>query len=196
MRTYPDLPYPARRCLVAVTAAVTAAIIIVIVVVVVVAEKEVIAGGVGKFVAGNGVSHRRVGVAGPGQEAAAGGAGGPGGGDGEAGEAVDVAHDGALALPVGGVVLDDAEGVDPQVAQADGAADGDGVAEGLGEAGQGYAGEVGVEGGRGGADDGLRVGSPAVAQRGVGGDVAVGDEEADVLRGRGGRGVAGRARDA
>jgi hypothetical protein len=50
------------------------------------------------------------------------------------GVSVVVAHFGGLDLPVGGAVLDDAEGVDPEVEDLEGPADVDGVLEDGGEA--------------------------------------------------------------
>ncbi len=65
-------------------------------------------------------------------EAVAGAAAGRGG-DGEVAVLVDVGHFCGLGEPVVGVVLDDAEGVDPDVVHAECPGEGDGVLEGLGD---------------------------------------------------------------
>ena len=52
-------------------------------------------------------------------------------GDRHGGAPVDVAHDSQLSILVVVVVLDDAEGIDPDVADGDVAGDGDGVLDGL-----------------------------------------------------------------
>lgn len=69
----------------------------------------------------------------PGEEALVGIQSG-GGRDGECGTGIDVLHQGAFDGPVLAAVafrLDNAESVDPQVLDSDGAADGDGVLEQL-----------------------------------------------------------------
>lgn len=55
----------------------------------------------------------------------------------EDGVPVHFAHDGGLLDPVRRGVLDYAEGVDPDVAMAEAAGDGDGFEEGVGEGGEG-----------------------------------------------------------
>lgn len=81
-----------------------------------------------------------------GAEAPAGAAGGGGGGDVERGAVVNVAHCYGLAGPVEGAVLDDAEGVDPDVSKAEPVGGADRVEEGKGEGAEGnvlgHAGEV------------------------------------------------------
>lgn len=58
------------------------------------------------------------------------------------GAAVDLLHVLGFAVEVAAVALDDAQRVDPEVAPAQGAGDGDGVAKGGGEGGEGDAREV------------------------------------------------------
>jgi len=83
----------------------------------------------------------------------------------------------ALPQPVGVVVLHDAQRVDPEVAQLDAAAEGDGVAERLREGVVGDGGVVGGEVGAGRAEHVGRVGAPDVAEAGVGDWVGGGSEE-------------------
>lgn len=90
--------------------------------------------------------------------------GGAGGGDDDGGAGVDGVHAGGLAGPVLEAVLDDAERVDPQVAQVEAAGDGDGVLEGPREYGEGDRGLARSEGGESGGE-GLRA-SPTVAEGG------------------------------
>lgn len=70
-------------------------------------------------------------------------------GDGEESAAVDVLHLRDLHGFVGGTVLNDAHGVDPEVAQADAPCHGDGVLDGLGEGGDWDVGLVQREQGHG-----------------------------------------------
>lgn len=64
-------------------------------------------------------------------------AGGRGGGDGEGGVGVDFAHFRSFERPVGAGILDYAEGIYPDVAEAEGVGEGYGVAECFGHGGGG-----------------------------------------------------------
>jgi len=88
---------------------------------------------------------------------------GPGGRDGDVGVLVDVGHVGHLLDPVGLVVLDDAERVDPEVWDPELLRDPDGVLDGLGQVGDEEIFLSVGQAGRGGLE--LLRAAPAVAQR-------------------------------
>ena len=83
----------------------------------------------------------------------------------------------ALPQPVVGVVLHDAQRVDPEVAQLDAAAEGDGVADGLRERVVRNGGAVGGEVGVSRTEHVRGVGAPDVAEAGVRDWVGWGGEE-------------------
>jgi len=102
-------------------------------------------------------------------------------GEGQDRVAVDVAHCAGFATPVIGVILDDAQGIDPEVAEAEPAGEVDGVSEGGREADPGDVGPV-LGQGRDRCPAGHLVVAPAVAEADIVASYrATGFNEPDIL---------------